>query len=293
MAAQKSESRTRAPVIMHTDFAVKRVSDLVPYANNSRTHSPEQVSKIAGSIRAFGFTNPVLLDEDGTIVAGHGRVMAAQTLGMSEVPVVTLHGLTEVQRRQYVIADNRLALDAGWDEAMLALELKAIELEGASLEATGFETAEIERLMDGQALAAEDTGAGGAAEAEPSGQYTHKIILPVYTPKGEKPSPSELFDDSKTKELRSEIVAATLPEDVRAFLLSAAERHTVFHFRRVAEFYAHSGPDTQRLMERSALVIIDFDKAIENGFVKLSKTLGALAERTVADAANGAEDDTE
>lgn len=130
-------------VRMHDRFAVRKVSELVPYAQNSRTHSPEQVAKIAGSIRAFGFANPVLVDEEGTIIAGHGRVMAANQLGMVEVPTITLTGLTETERRQYVIADNRLALDAGWDEAMLALELKAIELDGGSLALTGFDEGEI------------------------------------------------------------------------------------------------------------------------------------------------------
>ena len=147
MAARSEKSESRARI--HTAFAVKRTADLVPYAQNSRTHSPEQVSKIAGSIRSFGFANPVLIDEAGTIVAGHGRVLAAQALGMAEVPTVTLTGLTDVQRRQYVIADNRLALDAGWDEAMLALELKAIELDGGDLAATGFDEREIDRLLNG------------------------------------------------------------------------------------------------------------------------------------------------
>jgi ParB-like chromosome segregation protein Spo0J len=98
---------------IHDRLEVLPLDRLVPYARNARTHSPEQVAQIAASIREFGFTNPVLVDEDGGIVAGHGRVLAARKLGMDQVPCLRLTGLTEAQRRAYVIADNRLALNAG------------------------------------------------------------------------------------------------------------------------------------------------------------------------------------
>ncbi|WP_366916102.1 ParB/Srx family N-terminal domain-containing protein [uncultured Paracoccus sp.] len=96
---------------------------LVPYARNARTHSDAQVAEIAGSIREFGFVNPVLIAEDGTLIAGHGRVLAARLLGLTTVPAITLTGLSDSQRRALVLADNRIALNAGWDEALLALEL--------------------------------------------------------------------------------------------------------------------------------------------------------------------------
>lgn len=99
---------------------------LIPYARNSRSHSESQISQIAGSIREFGFTNPVLIDGENGIIAGHGRVMAAQKLGMDNVPCIRLGHLTETQKRAYVIADNKLALNAGWDDEMLALELKEL-----------------------------------------------------------------------------------------------------------------------------------------------------------------------
>lgn len=120
---------------------------LIPYVRNSRTHNPEQVSQIAASIREFGFTNPVLVDEEGGIIAGHGRVMASQKLGLTEVPTITLAGLTEAQRRAYVIADNKLALNAGWDEEMLALELADLKEAGFDLELTGFGEDEIKGLL--------------------------------------------------------------------------------------------------------------------------------------------------
>ena len=120
---------------------------LIPYAKNSRTHSPEQVAQIAGSIREFGFTNPVLIDEQNSIIAGHGRVMAARKLNMPDVPCIRLVGLTETQKRAYVIADNKLALNAGWDNELLALELKELEDAGFDMELTGFSDEEIATLL--------------------------------------------------------------------------------------------------------------------------------------------------
>jgi DNA modification methylase len=119
---------------------------LIPYARNSRTHDETQVAQIAASIREFGFTNPVLIDADGGLIAGHGRVLAARKLGLAEVPTIELGHLSETQRRAYVIADNKLALNAGWDEAMLALELQELDELGFDLDLTGFTDAEIDAL---------------------------------------------------------------------------------------------------------------------------------------------------
>lgn len=123
------------------------VERLIPYARNSRTHSEAQVAQIAASIREFGFTNPVLIDADGGIIAGHGRVMGARALALTEVPCIRLGYLTEAQRRAYVIADNKLAANAGWDEEMLALELRDLIAEGYDVGLTGFELKEIDALL--------------------------------------------------------------------------------------------------------------------------------------------------
>ena len=123
-----------------------KVSELIPYARNSRTHSEAQVSKIASSIKEFGFLNPVITDGQKGIVAGHGRLMAAQKIGMDEVPTIDASHLTEAQRRAYVIADNRLALDAGWDDEMLKIELGDLDAEGFDLSLTGFDLDEIASL---------------------------------------------------------------------------------------------------------------------------------------------------
>jgi ParB-like chromosome segregation protein Spo0J len=122
------------------------IEKLIPYAKNSRTHSDEQVAQIAASIKEFGFNNPVLIGEDDVIIAGHGRVMAARKIGLMEVPCIRLGHLTETQRKAYIIADNRLALNAGWDNEMLKIEL--LELDGnINLDILGFTTPELTIAM--------------------------------------------------------------------------------------------------------------------------------------------------
>lgn len=122
------------------------IAKLIPYARNSRTHSDEQVAQIAASIKEWGWTTPVLVDDSGQIIAGHGRIMAARKLGMTEVPVIVAEGWTDAQKRAYVIADNKLALNAGWDNEMLALEFGELEGLGFDLELTGFTLDEIDAL---------------------------------------------------------------------------------------------------------------------------------------------------
>lgn len=122
---------------------------LVPYANNARTHSDEQVAQIAASIAEFGFVNPVLVDERGVIIAGHGRLAAARMLGMTEVPVIELAHLTEAQRKALIIADNRIALNAGWDDELLKLELESLKAEDFDLDILGFDPTEIDDLLFG------------------------------------------------------------------------------------------------------------------------------------------------
>jgi DNA modification methylase len=128
------------------------VSDLIPYARNSRTHSDEQVTQIAASIREFGFTNPVLIDSNGTIIAGHGRVMAAKKVGLAEVPCLRLEHLSPSQIRAYVIADNKLALNAGWDDEMLKAELLTLQEEGFNTDLTGFSDDELNALLNSEII---------------------------------------------------------------------------------------------------------------------------------------------
>lgn len=148
-------------------YKTANVADLIPYARNSRTHSDAQVAQIAASIREFGFTNPVLVDGDRGIIAGHGRVLAARKLGMSTVPVIELAHLTEAQKRAYVIADNKLALNAGWDDDMLRAEFEELSAEGFDLALTGFGADEIAALNVPDFAPATEEEQGKLDELEP------------------------------------------------------------------------------------------------------------------------------
>jgi len=123
------------------------IEGLVPYANNSRTHSDEQVVQVAASIKEFGFTNPVLVDKDNMIIAGHGRMKAAMRLGLTEVPCIRLDHLNDFQKKAYIIADNKLALNAGWDDELLRLELGQLNEDGFDLSLTGFDDDELSKLL--------------------------------------------------------------------------------------------------------------------------------------------------
>ena len=126
----------------------KKVTELIPYVKNSRTHSDEQVAQIAASIKEFGWTNPILVDGQNGIIAGHGRLMAARKLGHKEVPTIELADLTETQKKAYIIADNRLALNAGWDNELLTIELNELLADGFALEILGFDTKELAALLE-------------------------------------------------------------------------------------------------------------------------------------------------
>ena len=130
------------------EIIYKKVNDLIPYINNSRTHSEEQVNQIVASINEFGFTNPLLIDEKDNIIAGHGRLLASKKLKMEEVPCIVLSGLTEAQKKAYIIADNKMALNAGWDFNLLSLELENLKELDFDLELTGFSVDEIDGLLN-------------------------------------------------------------------------------------------------------------------------------------------------
>jgi len=244
------------------EVTYRLIESLIPYARNSRTHSDAQVAQIAASIKEFGWTNPVLIDSEGLIIAGHGRVMAGRKLGIKEAPCIVLDNLTDAQRRAYVIADNKLALNAGWDTELLKVELNDLKGLDLDLNLTGFDPGELKDLLSGNLDGLSDS-------------YTHKVEAPIYEPKGEKPSIVELCDKSRADKLRQEIEKANLPKDVSEFLKAAASRHVVFNYEKIAEFYCHADKQTQELMENSALVIIDFNKAMQLGYVKLKEELAA------------------
>ena len=155
------------------DLAIEHrmIESLIPYARNARTHSDRQIAEIAASIRAFGWTNPILVDGENGVIAGHGRLLAARKLGLSLVPVIELSGLSEPERRAYVLADNKLALNAGWDEAMLAAEVADLVALGVDLDLAGFEAVEVEKLL-------EQHGAGESFPVEAPPPTEHPVSPP-------------------------------------------------------------------------------------------------------------------
>ena len=126
-------------MITTTEFQLVDINKLVPYANNARTHNKEQILKLRSSLREFGFVNPVIIDKNYNVLAGHGRIMAAKEEGITEVPCVYVDHFTEAQKKAYILADNRMALDAGWDDELLAVEMEELQNLGFDLDLTGFD----------------------------------------------------------------------------------------------------------------------------------------------------------
>ena len=164
-------SKQKSPLWPADKVERRPVQSLVPYAKNARTHSEDQIKSIAASIKEWGWTVPVLVDEAGGLIAGHGRVLAAKSLGLVEIPVMVAHGWTDVQKRAYVLADNQLATNAGWDNELLKVELGDLQEAGFDLDLTGFDVAEIETLMQN----ADDENPGGTEARLPPMVY--KIII--------------------------------------------------------------------------------------------------------------------
>lgn len=261
------------------------VDRLVPYERNARTHSPEQIRQIAASIQEFGFTNPILVDGKDGIIAGHGRLAAARDIGMTEVPVIVLDHLSPAQRRAYVIADNQLALNAGWDTELLQMEVAALNLEDFDLSLLGFDEIELADLLDPEGIDNQEDGSDGGDRDNP---YTGKTDVPPYEITGPKPEASSVYDDTKARKLIDAIDASDLPADEKHLLRAAAYRHVVFNFQSIAEYYAHSDAEMQQHMEDSALVIVDIGKAIQEGWTMLGEKLMSLAGR---DSAGGNDDE--
>ena len=158
------------PTTLHRSIVLRPVASLKPYAGNARTHSKKQLKQIAASIERFGFTNPVLIGDDDQIIAGHGRVAAARMLGLEQVPTLTLAHLSPAERRAYVLADNKIAANAGWDRDLLAIELQGLIDMEFDLELTGFELAEIDLILD------------EAADADPVVEPGSEDVVPALEP---------------------------------------------------------------------------------------------------------------
>lgn len=233
----------------------KPLTEIVPYEKNPRKND-DAVAYVMESIKQCTYVAPIIVDEDGVILAGHTRYKALKKLGYKEADVLIKEGLTEEQKRKYRLLDNKTNEFAEWDDALLAEELDGIDFDGFDF---GF-------------LPSDDE------ESEEENPYTAKINIPQYEITGDNPQLSELVSTKKSEELIAEIESADIPDDIKAFLKTAAQRHNVFNYRNIAEYYAHADEDVQRLMEKSALVIIDYDNAIANGYVQLTQSLAEIIE---------------
>ena len=236
------------------EIITKKVDELIPYEKNPRKND-EAVEYVANSIKEFGFKVPIVIDKDGIIVAGHTRYKASQKLGLKEVPCIVADDLTEEQIKAYRLADNKVSEQSKWDNDLL-----------------------VEELSDILEIDMEDFGFLSGIDEEEENPYTMKTDIPQYEIKGEEPELSDLVEEYKVQELLEEIENSNVSEEQKEFLRKAATRHYGFNYKNVAEYYAHQDKEMQELMEKSALVIIDIDNAIANGYAKLSGELEALFE---------------
>lgn len=235
------------------EIILKKVDEIIPYEKNPR-HNDNAVDYVANSIKEFGFKVPIIIDKNNVIVTGHTRLKAALKLGLKEVPCIMADDLTEEQVKAFRLADNKVSEFAEWDDELLKLELEDLNID---MDDFGFD-------LD---FATEET----YEDAE--NPYTAKINIPQYEIKGEEPDIDELVEKNKTDELIEEIENSNVTDEQKKFLIDAAQRHLGFNYSKIAEYYAHQDKEMQELMEKSALVIIDFDDAIKNGYVEFKANL--------------------
>lgn len=230
----------------------KNLKDIKPYEKNPRKND-NAVEYVANSIKEFGFKVPIVIDKDGVIVAGHTRYKASKKLGIEKVPCIIADDLTDEQIKAYRLADNKVSEKSEWDFDLLNNELSEI----LNIDMEMF-----------------DFGKLGPGNGE--NPYTTKINIPQYEITGEKPDILELVDDEKTNELIEEIKKSNVTKKEKDFLIQSAQRHLIFKYKKIAEYYANASEEMQRLMEKSALVIIDFDNAIANGYVRMKSKIDKM-----------------
>ena len=240
----------------------KKIDEVIPYENNPRKND-EAVDYVAKSIKEFGFKVPIIIDKNNVIVTGHTRLKASKKLGLKEVPVIMADDLTDEQIKAFRLADNKVAEFAEWDDSLLKMELDDIDIDMTDF---GFILGDI---------------SVGGVESNPltDEKYTTKVEIPQYEITGEEPPLNELVDLTKTNELIAKIENSNVTDEQKKFLIEAAKRHSVFNYAKIAEYYAHQDKEMQELMEDSALIIIDFDDAIKNGYVQLRSEILGLEEQ--------------
>ena len=221
------------------------------------------VDKVAKSIQDYGFLVPIVIDKNGIILAGHTRYKASKKLNLKEVPVIVANNLSDIKGKEFRLVDNRVGDYATWDTDLLREELDAIANEDLS-EYYEFDDM-IQNLLDDE---------GGGQSIKDDNTYTQKIELPIYTPdESVDVDESQLVQTEYFDKLMAEIDKADIPDKAKEFLRLSAYRHLRFDYTAIANYYARADPVVQDLMERSGLVIIDYNKALEYGFVEFSDTL--------------------
>jgi hypothetical protein len=237
--------------------------ELIPYTNNPKEHPEKQVKRIASSIKNYGWDVPIVLDSDDEIIKGHGRYQAAGLLGLEEVPVIRRADLTDGEAKAARIADNKTA-ESPWDEDILGAELDVLtDLPDIDETQLGFDADEIDDILN------------SLDDSESQVEYTDKVATPTYEPtQDEPPAISECYDTEHYETLLAAINNTSIAGEFKEFLRFAAQRHIVFDYENIAEYFAHQDQETQELMELLTLVIVDYDKALEQGFIKyVDKTM--------------------
>jgi len=229
-----------------------KISKVKGNPNNPRIIKNDKFKKLVKSIQEFPEMlklRPIVVDEDFIVLGGNMRLKASKEAGLKEVWIEVAEGLTEEQKKEFIVKDNVGFGEWEWD--MLANEWDSVQLAEWGLDVW-------ENLDDTK---------------EDENTYTQKIETPKYEPTGDKPTEEELYNEDKVKELIKKIGLSNATKDEKEFLIKAAYRHTVFNYKNIAEFYVHSSKEIQELMEDSALVIIDFKKAIEGGYIALNEKI--------------------
>lgn len=227
------------------------IEEIKPYNENAKVHKAKQIKQVADSIKRFGFAQPLVVDKNNELIIGHCRLEASKELGYTEVPVLKMEELSDKEVKALRLADNKLN-ESEWDMALVLPELKALDTD--LLKLTGFR---------------EDLVLNPDEE-----RYTKKIVPPVYEPSSQKPMLSELYQNLQETELLEKIKNTPMEQEEAEFLREAVHRLTRFDYKKIADYYANTENEgLKAIMEDLALVIIDYDKAIELGYIKLSNDL--------------------
>lgn len=233
------------------------IDSLIPNPKNPNTHPKTQIKLLSKIIKNQGWRQAITVsNQSGFIVKGHGRLESAKLLGVTEVPVDFQNYPNQASEYADMMADNKLAELSDVDMALVNDLINDESFADFDVTLTGFDKIKIDDIDEGD-----------------DDKYTKKIEAPTYEPTNEKPKSEALIDLSVTERLLKEIQDADISEEDKKFLTLASHRHTKFHYNTIADYYAHATPQVQDLMEKSALVIIDFDKAIANGFVRLGEKI--------------------